>query len=293
MRIIFAGYVEFSLKALAKLVALKAEVVGVVTCPSSAFNADFCDLTVFCREQNIPCLVTENFNDAAALDWMRSLSPDIVMSLGNSQMLKKTFLSIAPQGVIGFHPALLPQNRGRHPLIWALALGLKETGSTFFFMDEGADTGDIINQVKIPICYEDDARTLYDKVTQTAISQMEQFIPLIKQGNCPRIKQDRDQTNVWRKRAAWDGQIHFCMNSRAIYNLVRALTKPYVGAHLLYQGQEIKIWRVREIEMGSGNDEFGKILNVDNGQITVRCCEGAICLVEHEFKILPKKGDYL
>lgn len=35
-------------------------------------------------------------------------------------------------GVLGYHPAKLPQNRGRHPLIWALALGLKKSASTFF-----------------------------------------------------------------------------------------------------------------------------------------------------------------
>jgi len=41
-------------------------------------------------------------------------------------------LGIAPLGVVGFHPAALPANRGRHPLIWALFLGLKKTASTFF-----------------------------------------------------------------------------------------------------------------------------------------------------------------
>ena len=51
-------------------------------------------------------------------------------------------------GILGYHPSLLPFNRGRHPIIWALALGLKETGSTFFFMDENADTGDIVSQKK-------------------------------------------------------------------------------------------------------------------------------------------------
>lgn len=67
-------------------------------------------------------------------------------------------------GVIGFHPAALPNNRGRHPIIWALALGLNETASTFFKMDEGADTGDIVSQVKIPICESDYAADLYENI---------------------------------------------------------------------------------------------------------------------------------
>ena len=58
-------------------------------------------------------------------------------------------LDLAPLGIIGFHPAALPRNRGRHPIVWALVLGLEETASTFFFMDKGADTGDILSQEKI------------------------------------------------------------------------------------------------------------------------------------------------
>ena len=63
-----------------------------------------------------------------------------------------------------FSPGLTPQNRGRHPIIWTLALGLCETGSTFFFMDEGADSGDILSQKKITILPEDNAGSLYQKL---------------------------------------------------------------------------------------------------------------------------------
>jgi len=63
-----------------------------------------------------------------------------------SSLLKKELLSLPPNGVLGYHPAKLPQNRGRHPLIWSLVLGLEESASTFYFMDEGADSGDILSQ---------------------------------------------------------------------------------------------------------------------------------------------------
>jgi methionyl-tRNA formyltransferase len=66
-------------------------------------------------------------------------------------------------GVAGYHPTKLPMNRGRHPLIWALALRLKNSVSTFFFMNEGADSGDILSQVDFKILYQDDAQSLYDK----------------------------------------------------------------------------------------------------------------------------------
>ena len=67
-------------------------------------------------------------------------------------------------GVIGYHPAALPKNRGRHPLIWALVLGLKKTASSFFIMDERADSGDVISQEEIIINDDDDASSLYAKM---------------------------------------------------------------------------------------------------------------------------------
>ncbi|MBD3842642.1 MAG: formyl transferase, partial [Campylobacterales bacterium] len=54
MKILFIGTVEFSYKALEKLIELKAEVVGVCTKDKSNFNSDFADLTPLCKENKIP-----------------------------------------------------------------------------------------------------------------------------------------------------------------------------------------------------------------------------------------------
>jgi methionyl-tRNA formyltransferase len=128
----------------------------------------------------------------------------------------------------------ITKNRGRHPLIWALALGLKESASTFFFMDEGADTGDILSQVNFEINYQDDARNLYDKVVEMALIQIEGFIPALEKDTYTRIKQNEKESNSWRKRNELDGEINFRMNSRSIYNLTRVLTRPYVVAHIKF-----------------------------------------------------------
>ena len=64
-----------------------------------------------------------------------------------------------PLGVISSHPAALPANRGRHPILWALVLGLAETASTFLGMDDVADSCDDISQVRIRIDTFDNALT--------------------------------------------------------------------------------------------------------------------------------------
>lgn len=208
---------------------------------------------------------------------------------------KKEVLDICTMGVIGFHPTLLPYNKGRHPLIWAKALGLKKSGSTFFFMDEGADTGDILSQKEFLINIEDDANVLYNKLVENALEQIEEFCDQLETGNYKRIKQDKSKGNTWRKRDKKDGKIDFRMSTLAICNLTRALTKPYVGAHVEYNGIEIKIWGVESDCIDSKNDniEPGKVLSILKNKVKVKTGDSAIWLVNHEFIELPEVGTYI
>ena len=126
------------------------------------------------KANNIPIFYRTKDNQDEIISFINSKNPDIIYCFGWSHILPKNILSIPKHGVIGFHPAELPNNRGRHPIIWALFLGLKQTASTFFVMDEGADTGDIISQEKIKII-EDNAFSLYNKIINVALKQIVSF----------------------------------------------------------------------------------------------------------------------
>ena len=293
MRAVFIGTVEFSLRSLEKLIGLNVNLVGVITKESSSFNSDFVDLKPLCISNGIPCLYVDDINSLDSIKWIKDLNPDVIFCFGWSSLIKKEILNIAPMGVVGYHPAKLPMNRGRHPLIWALALGLEESASTFFFMDEGADTGDILSQVDFEISYQEDARSIYDKVNDIALCQIEDFIPRLKQGKYSKVKQDGLRSNSWRKRNEIDGLIDFRMSSRAIYNLTRALTKPYVGAHIKYRGKNISIWKVKEVDVVKENIEPGSVLNANNKSFIVKSYDGAVEVIGHDFKILPQVGEYL
>ena len=293
MKILFIGTVEFSKIALQKLIELNAQVVGVCTKEKSEFNSDFADLRPLCEKNKIPYKFTDNVNSKDNCDWIKSFNPDIIFCFGWSNLLKKNVLTLAPMGVLGFHPSELPKNRGRHPLIWALVLGLKKSASTFFFMDEGIDSGEILSQKDFDILSTDDAQILYDKFVNIALLQIEEFLPQLEKKTYQTIKQNDEVSNIWRKRAKIDGQIDFRMGSRAIYNLVRALTKPYVGAHINYKDKEIIVWKVEIIENEQHNIESGKVLDISEDKILVKTYDGAIKIIHHEFKKIPNVGEYL
>tara|TARA_B110000008_G_C16873205_1_gene525677 strand:- start:696 stop:1178 length:483 start_codon:yes stop_codon:yes gene_type:complete len=160
-------------------------------------------------------------------------------------------------------------------------------------MDESADSGDILSQVDFEILYEDDAYSIYSKVVQIAIEQIDEFIPQLKGGNYSRYKQKNEISNLWRKRSKLDGKIDFRMNSKSIYNLTRALTRPYVGSHIHYNEENFSVWRVKEINTSQQNIEPGKVLKANGNTFIVKSYDGAIEVLEHNFKKLPKVGEYL
>lgn len=293
MRIVLIGCVKSTEFFLNLLIAHGHSPVGVVTKSQSSFNSDFVDLASICEASGIPYIQVNDANTEYSVSFIQKCRPDVIYCFGWSQLIKNPVLSIPPLGAVGFHPAKLPQNRGRHPLIWALALGLSETASTFFIMDEHADTGGIISQEIVPISYEDDAATLYDKVLETAGVQVLSFTRAFELGSIT-IKPQTEQGNSWRKRGIQDGAIDWRMSGRAIYNLVRALTKPYPGAHFYKNEAMVKVWKVEDLPVDRyQNIECGKVLSVESDtEFHIKAYDSVIHVLACE-PVSLKEGEYL
>lgn len=293
MRIVLIGCVQSSEYFLNKLISGGYPPAGVVTRAQSDFHSDFVDLAHICALHGIPCLHVTDANSNDSLNFIQHCKPDIIYCFGWSQLLAAHIYKIPRLGTVGFHPAKLPDNRGRHPLIWAIALGLTETASTFFMIDGQADTGGIITQETIPISYTDDAASLYGKVLQTAGEQVLLFTKAFDNGTV-KIRPQGKAGNYWRKREIQDGRIDWRMSSRAIYNLVRALTKPYPGAYFEQNGEMIRVWAVEEVEVdGVKNIECGKVISVRS---STDFCVKAYDSVVHVTKsdpVLLREEEYL
>ncbi len=295
MRIAFIGCVDFSRSILEFLRReFSANICCLVTKKKSIFNSDFCDLSEYVDQASTPTFFSEGSDQDKMIKFLQLHKPDIIFCFGWSYLLNKEILDVARLGVVGYHPAALPANRGRHPLIWALVLGLKQTASTFFWMDEGADSGDILSQVALDIDDWDDAASLYAKVVGVAFEQISYFYPRLLTGQRDRLKQNSLQANYWRKRSARDGLIDFRMSARSIYNLVRALTKPYVGAEFKWGALAYKVWRAQpRYDFIQENLEPGLVLAVGSESIIVKTADAAIELFCVQLEVLPAVGDYL
>ena len=294
MKILYIGCVESSYILLKKLVQIKADIVGVITKKESTYNSDFMDLASLCMKYNIKYCYVDNINNTESVKFIEKTQAEMAFCFGWSELIREEIIDMFPKGIIGFHPAELPNNRGRHPSIWALVLGLTKTASTFFMLDKGADTGDIVSQKVIDIQYEDDATTLYKKIMTVAEQQIVELYGNIENDSVTRFSQQDKKGNTWRKRSKRDGEIDFRMSSRAIYNLVRGLTHPYVGAHFVLEGKDVKVWKVAEVHAkGYENIEPGKVIAVNkDGTVDIKTYDNIIRILESdEFSV--KEGEYL
>jgi methionyl-tRNA formyltransferase len=272
----------------------KIEIVGIIGRRSNKLNSDHVDLRMIANGIHVPFHSTNDINSSKTISWAKKLKPDWILCVGWSQLFKESILKIPKYKVIGYHPALLPANRGRHPLIWALFLGLDFTGSSFFIMNEKADSGKVILQKIIRINKNDNAQILYNKMIKTALSQVNELIKIfLSEGRNFNYINNNIKTNYWRKRDIQDGVIDWRMSSAQIVRLINALYKPYVGAQFEYKGKDIKVWKAKVIRIKQQNIEPGKIISYKNLKNIVKSGDTAVQLTIIEPAIKLKIGTYL
>jgi len=289
MRIIFIGTVGFSRHCLEQVLERGGEVVGIFTLPreKAGFNTDYADLGPIAARENIPVFRIHRINEEHNIQAIRSLRPDVIFVFGFSQIISKKILDIPSLGCIGTHPALLPRNRGRHPLVWALIEDLSQSGLTFFVLDEGADSGDIVWQKPFFITDDDDAGTLYGKVMDLADEGISAILTMLKGGGITRSAQDDSKATYWRKRTEKDGEIQWTGTARQAWNLTRALTRPYVGAHTFAGDTRLILWRVSVCMDQTGlpaseKAQPGDVVSITTKGPLVRTADGLVRIEEWE-----------
>tara|TARA_Y100000748_G_scaffold299978_1_gene297716 strand:- start:140 stop:1024 length:885 start_codon:yes stop_codon:yes gene_type:complete len=294
MKYFFIGSSSFSKSALKKLIELEVNIIGALTIKKLAEMDDHQDITDLCKENNIPLSFYDKNNPNLLTQILKNENPDVVFCLGWPRLLKKEVLNIPRFGVVGYHPAKLPLNRGRHPLIWTLALGLKESASTFFIMDEGADSGDIISQKIFPIEDDDYAEDIYKRITHLGMDQLEDIYFKFENGTIDLISQENKDFSYWRKRSpSIDGIIDWRMSAENIRNLVRALSYPYSGAEFIYKEKHYSVLKAEIVLNNMLNIEPGKVLASSSKGIIVKCGQDSVLLSSVEPSIELKEGEYL
>ena len=209
------------------------------------------------------------------------LKPDYLMCFGYRRMIPADVIATARIGCIGSHFAPLPRYRGFAPLNWVLINGEPSTAVNVFFLVDEVDAGDILAQKKIEITEQDDINTLTEKCVAAMPGVLKDALVQLESGNPVGEPQDHTLATYTCSRNPDDGLIDWSQSSKAICNLVRALTYPWPGAYTYYKGKKLYVWKCEEHEELPYEGRIcGKIIKIRDGALKVLTGDGSIWITQ-------------
>jgi methionyl-tRNA formyltransferase len=191
---------------------------------------------------------------------------------------------------MNLHGSLLPKYRGRAPVNWVLVKGETETGVTLHFMTEKPDAGDIVGQVAVPISFDDTALTLFGKMEDAASRLLADLLPRIANGEIPRRPNDLAHGSYFGGRRPEDGRIDWSRPAVEIYNLVRAVTRPYPGAFAALAGEKLTVWWAIPLRAEAGSALSPGTLRVSGGP-SYAMAGGCVAPVSGPRRVVVETGD--
>ena len=206
----------------------------------------------YALEQNLPLLQPEKLKDEAFVEALREWKADLQIVVA-FRMLPEVVWNMPRLGTFNLHASLLPQYRGAAPINWAVINGDTETGITTFFLKHEIDTGEVIQQVRVPIADTDNVEVVHDKLMMLGGKLVLETVDAILNGTVKPIPQEemavvgelRPAPKIFKEtcRIDWNQPV------KKIYDFIRGLS-PYPAAwsELIASEKESVVVKIFEVE---------------------------------------------
>lgn len=265
-RVLFFGYSEVGYATLEMLLARGVHVVGVFTHMDDGRETQwFRSVPKLAAEHKLPEFTPESLKDPAWEDTLRTLRPDLILSMYYRNMIPTRLLNLAPLGAYNMHGSYLPRYRGRAPLNWAIINGEDHTGVSLHVMVKEADAGDVVDQEKIPIAPDEPVSAVLPRVRETAVRVLGRQLDALLAGTAPRTPQNHALATYFGKRTPEDGRIDWSKPPQEIFNLIRAVTRPFPGAFsdIVWEGKQrrLLVWWGRPGPGSSASARPGQVIS--------------------------------
>lgn len=243
------GTPEFAVESLKRLVEGGYNIVGVITMPDKPMGRHGSVLQPspvkqYAVSQGLKVLQPEKLKDEQFLAELRKLKADLQIVVA-FRMLPEVVWNMPPMGTFNLHASLLPQYRGAAPINWAVINGDTETGITTFFLKHEIDTGEIIDQVRVPIADTDNVEIVYnrlmmlggDLVLKTVDAILDGNVKTTPQEELAQIEELRPAPKIFKETC----RIDWTQGVKKVYDFVRGLS-PYPAAWTeLHQGEQAPV----------------------------------------------------
>lgn len=282
LRIIFMGTPDF---AATSLQAIKEntghEIVAVYSQPprpkGRGQTMQLSAVHNLAEKYDIPVHHPINFKNAEDIQAFASHKSDIAIVAAYGLLLPKEILEAPRLGCINIHASLLPRWRGAAPIQRAIMAGDSKTGISLMQMDEGLDTGPVIEMQDLPIHSDMIATRLHDDLANLGGDMIVRCLNHIaKTGKITSQPQTDAEACYAKMLKKEEGHIDWAQDSSVIERHIRALN-PWPGTYSF--GPDKKRIKILEVQRVNANEQFaapGTFLNEDGFVI---CGDGCLQLV--------------
>lgn len=281
MKYVVLGTSVFTMQCTQALLDTNQEVSALVSMPESVLPNNSIDLKSFAKEKSISFHEIEDINSTVSVELLKTYKPDYIFSSW-PKILGNEVLSIARFFCIGTHPTALPYNRGRHPLHWMIVLGIRKSRLSFFRMDEGVDTGDLLLQIPFKIASNYSINETVANMNDAAYKGTRLLCKQLKKELYNSVvKQNHEIANYWRKRTCHDVILDLRMSSNMILKTVLSFAPPYPCALLIFEKHILRIEnaslaRTEIMPEGVRRIEHGRIIDIVKQKICVKVEDGIV-----------------
>lgn len=281
MRIVFMGTPDFSVPALQALIEAGHEVAAVVTQPDKpkgrGKEMQMTPVKAEAVKHGIPVYQPQKVKTPEFVQILKELAPEAIVVVAFGQILSREILEIPPYGCVNIHASLLPKYRGAAPIQWAVIDGEKETGVTTMLMDQGLDTGDILETTVIPIDEKETGGSLFDKLSQAGGALILSTLEKLKEGTAVRTPQDHTASTYAKMLDKKLGDIDWTMDAEAIERLIRGLN-PWPSAYTRWNGKTLKLWSAQVCETEGARP--GEVLEAEGDSLVIACGGQSLRILE-------------
>lgn len=298
MRVVFMGTPDFATSTLEELIKAGHEIVGVVTQPDKPKGRGKTMMPTPVKEvalkYDLPVYQPRRVREPEVVETLRQMNPEIIVVAAFGQIITKEILEMPKYGCVCVHASLLPAYRGAAPIQWAVINGEKESGVTIMQIDEGIDTGDMIDKVIVPIEKDETGGSLFEKLSVAGAELCVKVLKDLEEGTAVKIKQPEESTTPYASMIDKKmGEIDWKKPAKEIEQLIRGLN-PWPSAYTKMNGKTLKLWSAEVFEEVSERKP-GQIAKVTKDSICVQTGKGLlkICELQLEGKKRMETGAFL
>lgn len=279
MRIVFAGTPEFAASHLEALIQAGFDVCSVWSQPDKPGKRGNHPVASavkrLANKHNISVYQPASL-DQAAISYLGSLAPDIMVVVAFGQILPETALQLPTYGCLNVHASILPRWRGAAPIQRAIQAGDEETGVTIMQMDPGLDTGDILLIERCALERHDSTASLTQKLAILGPKALIKALNMIASGAAKPIAQADSGATYARKLTKQEAVIDWSLAAIEIERNIRMLN-PSPVAFTWLNSLRVKVWQAECCNM-KGNSEAaaGEILALEKDGLFVACGTGVL-----------------